>query len=319
MFVLGILSGLARKNGWTLAEFAGESDANGMQRLLTTARWDVDGVRDDLRDWVLEVLGERADGVLVPVEVGFPKKGNASVGVHRQYNGSAGRVENLQLGMFLGYASAGRWAIIDRELYLPPAWTADAERCRQLGVPDEVGFVSKPALVQQMIERVLPAPGPAPWIAADESYGDDPALRAWLDRRGLRYVLATRCYDRTSAVRALSREPYASRLVWERYPLGTPPVSYDWARVPVADGGLLLVRRSTVGAVQFAYYHCRVRAGTPIRELARVVAACSAMPERVARARADLGLDQHQVRRYDAWYRHVTLCLLAGAYLAVRS
>jgi SRSO17 transposase len=333
MFVHGILSGPARKNGWTLAEYAGESDPNGMQRLLTTARWDVDGVRDDLRDWVLERFGDTEHGVLVPTEVGFAKKGTASVGVHRQYNGLAGRAENVQLGLFLSYVVAGRSALIDRELYLPQAWAADLRRCRDLGVPDGVGFASRPQLARQMIERTPRRPGPAPWVAADEVYGDDATLRSWLDRQDLRYILATRCPDRLSPVRSLvsgARDAAAHipRPPWERHRSDDGSTCYDWARMPAwgestptaAPRGwenFLLVRRSTTGPARFAYYHCRAPAGTPVGELARVAGTAAGVPGQVAGARGDLGLDRYQVRRYDAWYRHMTLCLLAGAYLAV--
>jgi SRSO17 transposase len=290
-----------------------------MQRLLTTARWDVDGVRDDLRDWVMERFGDPESGVLVPTEVGFPKKGTASIGVHRQYNWLAGRAENVQLGLFLSYAVADRWALLDRELYLPQVWTADPQRCRQLGVPDGVGFASRPRLARDMVERTLTRPGPAPWVAADEVYGDDPALRSWLDRRAVRYVLATRRPEGLTS-EAVSQLP---RLPWERHRVPRGSMWYDWARLPVPGGpgrgweNFVLVRRSTAGSVRLTYYHCRAYAGTPIRELARVATVAAGVPQRVAQARGDLGLDQYQVRRYDAWYRHVTLCLLAGAYLAV--
>jgi SRSO17 transposase len=321
MFVHGILSGPARKNGWTLAEFAGESDPNGMQRLLTTARWDVDGVRDDLRDWILERFGDRTDAILVPTEAGFPKKGTASVGVHRQYNGMVGRTENVQVGIFLSCAAGDRWALVDRELYLPRAWAGDAERCRQLGVPDGVGFATRPQLARRMLQRVLDEPGPRPWVAGDETYGDDPALRSWLAGNDVPYVLATRCLDRVSPVRRLntpSGGPHG--LPWERDRAG-----FDWARVPGhADEPMLpgwesflLVRRSGSGPVRFGFHHCHARAGTPLSELVRVAAAGAGAAQRLAQARTDLGLDQYQVRRYDAWYRHVTLCMLAGAYLAV--
>jgi SRSO17 transposase len=278
LFVQGILSGPARKNGWTLAEFAGESDPNGMQRLLTSARWDADAVRDDVREWLLERLGDDEDSVLVPTDVGFPKKGTGSVGVHRQYNGAAGRTENVQVGLFLSYTAGGRWALVDRELYLPRSWTVDPQRCRQLGVPDGVGPASRPRLARQMVERILARPGARPWFAADERYGDDQALRSWLDRQDIRYVLATSHPDRAG------------------------------------DSGRLLVRRGPAGTT---YYLCRAPAGTPARELARVAATIPLAREHTARTCVELGLDQYQVRRYDAWYRHVTLCLVAGAYLAV--
>src|SRR6266545_1178852 len=187
LFVRGILSGLARKNSWTLAEFAGESDPNGMQRLLTSARWDVDGVRDDVREWVVERLGDEEYAVLVPIEAGFPKKGNRSVGVHRQYNDVARRAENVQVGLFLAYASPRGWALVDRELYLPSSWTADPERCERLGVPAGVGFVPKPELARRMIERFLaggrrrggpPVRGGRPRVGAAVRGAPDPGWAA---------------------------------------------------------------------------------------------------------------------------------------------
>jgi SRSO17 transposase len=155
LFVRGILSGLERKNSWTLAGYAGDSDPNGMQRLLTSAHWDVDGVRDDLRGWVLERLGDPGYGVLIPMAAGFPKKGKGSVGVHRRYSDTAGRLANVQVGVFLVYASPRGWALVDRELYLPPSWTTDAERSGRLGVPQGVGHVAEPELARRMIERAL--------------------------------------------------------------------------------------------------------------------------------------------------------------------
>jgi hypothetical protein len=147
---------LERKNGWTLAERAGEVSLDGMQRLLRRADWDVDGVRDDVRDYVVERLGDPA-GVLIVDDTGFIKKGTRSAGVQRQYSGTAGRVENCQVGVFLAYAGAAGHALIDRELYLPESWTSDRDRCRAAGIGDEVEFATKPVLAQRMIERALDA------------------------------------------------------------------------------------------------------------------------------------------------------------------
>ena len=155
LFVRGILSGLARKNSWTLAQYAGEHDPNGMQRLLTSAHWDIDGVRDDLRGWVLERLADPGYGVLVPVEASFPKRGNRSVGVHRRYSETAQRSENVQVGVFLGYASPRRWALVDRELYLPPSWTTGTEAGGWLRVPPGVRYATEPELALRVKPAVL--------------------------------------------------------------------------------------------------------------------------------------------------------------------
>jgi SRSO17 transposase len=162
-----------------------------MQRLLATADWDPDLVRDDLRAYVVAHLGDPA-GVLVVDETGFLKKGTTSVGVQRQYSGTAGKVENCQLGVFLAYASPTGRAFIDRELYLPRSWTEDPARCWAARVPSEVRFRTKPQLARVLLERALDAGVPASWVTADEVYGQDPALRSWLEDRGISYVLAVK-------------------------------------------------------------------------------------------------------------------------------
>ena len=188
-YLRGLLGNVGRKNGWQLAEHAGERTPDGMQRLLATAGWDPDLVRDDLRGYVVEQLGDPG-GVLVVDETGFLKKGTTSVGVQRQYSGTAGKVDNCQLGVFLAYASAKGRAFIDRELYLPKAWTDDRVRCRAVRVPEQVGFQTKPQLARVMLQRALDAGVPASWVTADEVYGQDPALRGWLEGHKMAYVLA---------------------------------------------------------------------------------------------------------------------------------
>jgi len=187
--VLGLLSGLRRKNCWTIAELAGDATPDGMHHLLAAARWDADAVRDDLRGYVIEHLGS-ADAVLVVDETGDIKKGTASAGVQRQYSGTAGRVENCQVAVFLSYASPAGHALIDRELYLPRSWTGDRARCAAAGIPETTGFVTKPGLARRMIGRALDAGIPAAWVTGDEVYGADPGLRADLERRRVGYVLA---------------------------------------------------------------------------------------------------------------------------------
>src|SRR6202451_4479899 len=188
-YVRGLLAPLAEKNSWTLAEAAGNKTPDRMQRLLNRAAWDDSGVRDDVRSYVTRHLGD-AGAVLVVDETGFVKKGTRSAGVQRQYSGTAGRVENCQLGVFLAYASPKGRALVDRELYLPKSWTEDRDRCREAGVPDDVQFASKPELARVMLERALDAGVPAAWVTADEAYGKDGGFRGWLEQRRAGYVVA---------------------------------------------------------------------------------------------------------------------------------
>ena len=189
-YLLGLLSRSERKNSWTIAEFAGDVTPDGMQRLLNFYSWSADDVRDDLRGYVTAAIGDPA-GVLICDETGFLKKGTTSAGVQRQYSGTAGRVENCQLGVFLSYAvPGGGWALIDRELYLPQSWTSDRDRCRQAGISDEVAFATKPELARTMISRAAGAGVPFGWVAADEVYGQHAPLRDWLEEHQVSYVLA---------------------------------------------------------------------------------------------------------------------------------
>jgi SRSO17 transposase len=188
-FVLGLLSGVRRKNCWTIAEQVGDATPDGMQHLLAAARWDADAVRDDLRGYVIDHLSS-PDAVLVVDETGDIKKGTVSAGVQRQYSGTAGRVENCQVAVFLSYAPPAGHALIDRELYLPRSWIADLARCAAAGIPDKTVFATKPELARRMIARALDAGTPAAWITGDEVYGAHPGLRADLERRQTGYVLA---------------------------------------------------------------------------------------------------------------------------------
>ena len=188
-YLQGLLSPVARKNGWQLAEWIGEASPDGVQHLLERAQWDADAARDVLRDYVVEQLGAR-DGVLIVDETGFIKKGLHSVGVQRQYSGTAGRIENSQIGVFLCYAGQGGSAFVDRELYLPKVWCEDAERCVAAGVPKNMEFATKPELARRMLERALDGGMPCTWVTGDEVYGRDRRLRAWLESRGQAFVMA---------------------------------------------------------------------------------------------------------------------------------
>lgn len=332
-YLRGLLAPLERKNGWTLAERAGEASPDGMQRLLASAGWDADGVRDDLRGYVVEQLGDPA-GVLVVDETGFLKKGRRSAGVARQYSGTAGRIENCQVGVFLGYATSAGRALLDRELYLPQGWTVDRDRCRQAGIPDGVGFATKPELAIRMLTRALDAGVPAGWVTADAVYGQHAGMRLFLEARRMPYVLAIPTSQRLWAdtdhgPAQLRADRLAAALparAWTRISAGAGgkgPRVYLWARTPIrplhqpGDGFWLLVRRSLTDPTDLAYYACHRPAGTPLRELVRVAGARWAIEECFQSAKGETGLDQYQVRRYDSWYRHITLAMLAHAFLTV--
>jgi SRSO17 transposase len=331
-YLHGLLANLGRKNGWQLAEHAGERTPDGMQRLLSTAGWDPDRVRDDLRAYVVEHLGDPG-AVLVVDETGFLKKGTTSAGVQRQYSGTAGKVDNCQLGVFLAYASAKGRAFIDRELYLPQCWTDDPERCRAARVPEQVGFRTKPQLAQLMLERALDAGVPAGWVTADEVYGGSPALRGWLEDRGVSYVLAVKCTEPLvisgpdGPVRATA-EQLAAAVPAEQWVTASAGQGakgrrlYDWTRIQLATpttAGMarwLLVRRSRSDG-ELAFYACSGPATTPLVGLVRVAGTRWAVEEGFEQAKGEVGLDHYEVRRWPGWYRHITLALLAHAFLAV--
>jgi SRSO17 transposase len=207
--LLALLSREGPKNCWTLAEQAGEARPWGMQHLLARAVWDTDAVAGELRDFAVEHLGA-ADAILVVDETGDLKKGRHTVGVQRQYTGTAGRIENAQVGVYLGYATRRGHALIDRELYLPRSWTEDPDRCAAAGVPAGVGFATKPALAQALIERALDAGVPAGWVTADEVYGADPRLASALETRGVGYVLAIAAHRRCRSMPPARAPPHSS-------------------------------------------------------------------------------------------------------------
>jgi SRSO17 transposase len=323
-YLLGLLSRSERKNGWTIAEFAGDATPDGMQRLLNFYSWSADEVRDDLRDYAVAGLGD--DGaVLVADETGFLKKGRMSAGVQRQYSGTAGRVENCQLGVFLAYAvPGGGRALIDRELYLPRAWTDDRDRCRQAGIGGEVGFATKPELARQMIGRAMQAGVPFGWVAADEAYGQNTPLREWLEDRQVSYVLAVPKSFTAQTAAGPRRADALAGLVpaagWQQRSCGNGargPRFYDWALIGTASPAHhLLVRRPVAGG-ELAFFTCHAPAGTTLADLVKVAGTRWAIEECFQAAKNETGLDHYQVRRYDAWYRHVTLSMLALAFLQV--
>jgi SRSO17 transposase len=324
-FLLALASGLGRKNGWTVAEFAGESAPDGMQRLLNAAVWDADAVRDRLQLYLAGHLGDRS-AVLVVDETGFAKKGVHSVGVQRQYSGTLGRVDNCQIGVFVAYVTGGGRLLVDRELYLPESWTADRDRCRGAGVGDDVQFATKPELARRMLARTLPRL-PAPWVAGDETYGRDPTLRGWLEDHSVGYVLTVGCDQRVSTAAGRVRaDDLAAGLppsAWQRISCGPGSKGdrfYDWAWVELpatGDGQRSLLVRRSIRDGDRAYYLCWSPRPVPLAELVRVAGARWGVEECFQTGKTGTGLDDYQVRRYHAWYRHVTLSMVAHAWLAV--
>ena len=325
-FVLGLLSGLRRKNCWTIAEQAGDVSPDGMQHLLAAARWDAGAVRDDVRGYVIEQLGS-ADGVLVVDETGDVKKGSASAGVQRQYSGTAGRVENCQVAVFLSYAAPAGHALIDRELYLPRSWTDDPARCAAAGIPAGTAFATKPALARRMIGRALDAGTPAAWVTADEVYGADPGLRADLERRQTGYVLAVAAsHQVTTAAGRCQVRALAARLprrAWQRYSAGQGAKGhcyYDWAWAAIDPGKPghrhLLIRRNR-STRELAFYRCYSPRPVSLPALVTVAGTRWTTEENFQAGKGLAGLDEHQVRRWDSWYQWTTLAMLALAFLTI--
>jgi SRSO17 transposase len=327
-YVTGLAAGLERKNGWTLAEQAGEVSPDGMQRLLRRAEWNVDGVRDDVRDYVVEHLGS-PNGVLIMDETGFLKKGTRSAGVQRQYSGTAGRIENSQVGTFLAYASSRGHALIDRELYLPQSWTDDRQRCRAAGIPDEAEFATKPQQAMKMLQRAFDAGVPFAWVTGDEAYGQVAYLRAWLEERDAAHVLS--CKSNDTLITTDAHQGRAAQMIaevpartWRAYAAGPGAHGeriYDWARIPIriawrAGRGHWLLARRSIATGELAYYVCYGPRETTLADLARVAGSRWHIEECFQQAKGEAGLDHYQVRDYRAWYAHITLSMLTLAWLA---
>jgi SRSO17 transposase len=299
-----------------------------MQRLLRRADWDVDGVRDDVRAYVAGQLGDPG-GVLIADDAGFLKKGTRSAGVQRQYSGAAGRTENCQVGVFLAYASRFGHALIDRELHLPRSWTDDPQRCRAAGIPAEAEFTTKPRQAQAMIARAVAAGVPFAWFTADEAYGQAKWLQAWLEDQDIFYVMAIRCSDTLTTPAGEQRADDLIAAVparsWQKISAGAGahgPREYHWARIAVragwkrGRGHWLLARRSLSDPAEIAYYACYGPRRCSTADLAWIAASRWHVEECFQQAKGEAGLDQYQVRSWRAWYAHVTLSMLALAWLS---
>jgi SRSO17 transposase len=269
--------------------------------------------------------------VLILDDTGFVKKGTRSAGVQRQYSGTAGRIENCQIGTFLAYASDRGHALIDRTLYLPEPWIADRDRCRGAGIPEGIGFETKPRHAMTMLARAFEAGVPFAWITADEAYGQVKYLRSWLEEHDAAYVLATKVNDTLITIEGA--EYRADELIaglptraWRRLSAGAGahgPREYDWARIPIrigwraGRGHWLLARRSISDPTEIAYYVCYGPRRATLLNLAWTAGTRWRIEECFQQAKNEAGLDHYQVRSWRAWYAHITLSMLAHAWLAV--
>jgi SRSO17 transposase len=331
-YLTRLLARIDRKNGWQIAEAIGEAGPQGVQRLLNAAVWDAEAVRDELRAYVIEHLGDAVSGVLIVDESGFPKKGDTSCGVASQYCGTIGSTTNCQVGVFLGYASRHGMAFLDRALYLPRAWADDRTRRDVAGIPKEIQFATKPVLAKQMLTRAFAAKVSARWVVADSFDGRAHHFRQWLEEEDQGHVVGVL----PSQVVSYQGQRQRAQAVAERLPSGTwvcrtagegsqGPRVHDWAVVALSEECTagrrrwLLVRWSPDDPTDLAYFRAYGPSDTAAEEFIRVAGTRWAIEEGFAQAKGEVGLDQYEVRRWDAWHRFVTLGLLVHAYLALVS
>lgn len=354
-YLRGLLAPIPRKNSWQVAEAIGDRIPDATQRLLYRAHWNADAARDRLQRYAIEVLGE-AEGIGVVDETGFLKKGTHSVGVKRQYSGTAGKVENCQIGVFLSYWTAKGHVLLDRRLYLPEEWCQDSERRAQAKVPEEVTFQTKPEQAMAMLEEAWQAGVPMRWVTGDEVYGDATALRDLIADRERWYVLAVRVGTPVWTTRPLVEEPVPqdrgrprtkARLAagaplattvqevvarwpesrWQRLTVAEGEkgwITYDWAcqRVIESSDGLpgreawLLARRSVSDPTDIAYYLSNAPVTTSLLTLAQVASTRYTVEQCIEEAKGETGLDEYEVRFWHSWHRHITLSMMAHTWLA---
>lgn len=328
-YLAGLLSPAERKNSWQLAEITGASNPYGFQNLLGRAVWDADASRDHLRTYITDYLAA-PDAVGVIDESGFLKKGDRSAGVARQYSGTAGKIDNCQIGVFLSFASEHGHTLLDRELYLPKEWTDDRERCRAAGIPDARDFATKPALARQMLERTLAAGVKLSFVAGDSVYGDDRGLRGWLEAQNQAHVLAVS--GKEYVWRNQKQQRVSSLLAdlpdegWERLSAGAGskgPRWYDWLRLELSEPAetdftrWLLVRRSISEPSEVTAYVTYALATTTLQQLVRVAGLRWTVEESIQTGKGEVGLDHYEVRSWSGWYRHMTLAMWAQAFLSI--
>ena len=354
-YLRGLLAAVPRKNGWQVAEAVGDRIPDATQRLLYQAAWRADTARDELLRYTIEVFGD-ADGIGVVDETGFLKKGSHSVGVKRQYSGTAGKIENCQIGTFLSYATAKGHVFLDRRLYLPQEWCNDPARRAEAKVPPDVVFQTKPAQALAMLRHAWEAGVPMRWVAGDEIYGEAVALRDAIAASGRWYVLAVRSVLRVwperppvaepapqprgrprtrarlaaGASTALTVQEVVTRWPTRRWQSLTVAegekgwITYDWACQRVVESRdqrpgpevWLIARRSLSDPTDIAYYLSNAPADTPLLKLAQVASTRYTVEQCIEEAKSETGLDEYEVRYWHSWHRHITLSMMAHAWLA---
>ena len=338
-----------------MAEAVGDRTPDATQRLLYQATWSADAARDDLLQYTIEVFGD-ADGIGVVDETGFIKKGSHSVGVKRQYSGTAGKIENCQVGTFLSYATAKGHVFLDRRLYLPEEWCNDPDRRAQAKVPSDVAFQTKPEQALAMLRYAWAADVPMRWVAGDEIYGEAVPLREAIAASGRWYVLAVRTvlsvWLAQPAVAEPSPQPRGRPRTKARLAAGAPAaltvkevvarwpasrwqslavaegekglITYDWAYQRVVESRdqlpgpevWLIARRSLSDPTDMAYYLSNAPVDTPLLKLAQVASTRYTVEQCIEEAKGETGLDEYEVRYWHSWHRHITLSMMAHVWLA---
>jgi SRSO17 transposase len=325
-YIRGLLSPLERKNGWTIAEYVGDSEPKALQRFLNLSPWDADELLALNREYAMEHLGDPG-GILVADPTGFAKKGTKSVGVQRQYSGTLGRIDNCQIATFLAYVTSERdRVLIDRRLYMPEqSWIEDTDRCAEAGVPAELGFQTRPQQVKEMIEAARAAGVPFSWFTADEEFGQNPGLCDWLQDNRIPYVMAipkTTQFTTTTGntVRIDKATKKLRRNAWQRRSCGIGSKGYrvyDWALINSIETAHQYMIRRNIETGELAFYHCYNPNHATFGELVTVAGARWPIEECFGSSKNEVGLDNYQVRTWNAWHRHITLAMLTHTFLAI--
>jgi SRSO17 transposase len=354
-YLRGLLTEAERKNSWQVAEAVGDRIPDRMQRLLYRVPWDADAARDRLQEFVIEIFGD-PEAIGVVDETGFLKKGKRSVGVARQYTGTAGKRENSQVATVLSYATKDAHIFLDRALYLPEDWARDRTRRAEAHVPEEVRFATKPEQAMAMLEHAWDQGVPMRWVTGDEVYGDAPRLRETIQAHGRFYVLAVSANTRVWTERPEVEEPAEqtggrprlaprvakgapkARMVsevlaslpktaWKRLAVVEGEkgmITYHWARVRVVESRdqlpgpdvWLLARRSPSAPAKLAYYLAYAPPQSSLQTLVRVASTRYTVEQCIEEAKGETGLDEYEGRFWHSWYRHITLSMMAHAWLA---